>query len=318
MLHGNHTLGREESRSGRFLDRNDYCKLHIIVHYVQTLMGPDFITLPIGLVGDDLQGKRLLSEMEEVGINLRFVRAVPGEQTLFSICFIYPDGSGGNLTIEDSACSKVSPALVREAEADFAALEGKGIGLAVPEVPMIARAELLELATRHSFFRAASFTSEEMQEVKKNGILTKVDLLAINMDEAAALAEVSARQAPLAVAEKVVRKISESYPTLQVSITAGRHGSWLWNTAELSHRPAYKAEAVSTTGAGDAHFSGILAGLASGLSLNEAHELGALTAALSVTSPHTISKEINRNSLKKFAKAIQAQLCAGLNKLLER
>ncbi|NIN09662.1 MAG: hypothetical protein GTO76_13735, partial [Planctomycetales bacterium] len=47
-LRGNHTLGREESRGGRFLDRRDYCKLHIISHYVKTLLGPEFSTIPIG------------------------------------------------------------------------------------------------------------------------------------------------------------------------------------------------------------------------------------------------------------------------------
>ena len=41
-LDGDHTLGREESRSGRFLDRRDYCKLHIIAHYVKALLGPAF------------------------------------------------------------------------------------------------------------------------------------------------------------------------------------------------------------------------------------------------------------------------------------
>ena len=41
-LNGDATLGREESRSGYFLDRNDYCKLHIITHYVKALLGPDF------------------------------------------------------------------------------------------------------------------------------------------------------------------------------------------------------------------------------------------------------------------------------------
>jgi hypothetical protein len=30
QLRGDHTLGREESRGGRFLDRRDYCKLHIV------------------------------------------------------------------------------------------------------------------------------------------------------------------------------------------------------------------------------------------------------------------------------------------------
>ena len=52
-LTGNATLGREESRGGRFLDRRDYCKLHIICHYVRALLGPEFPTIPIGKVGDD-------------------------------------------------------------------------------------------------------------------------------------------------------------------------------------------------------------------------------------------------------------------------
>ncbi len=51
-LDGNHTLGREESRSGRFLDRRDYCKLHIVSHYVRPLLGPSFTAIAIG------QGRR--------------------------------------------------------------------------------------------------------------------------------------------------------------------------------------------------------------------------------------------------------------------
>ena len=62
-LNGNHTLGREESRTGHFIDCRDYCKLHIITHYVQTLLGAEFVTLPIGRIGADEAGKRLLYEM---------------------------------------------------------------------------------------------------------------------------------------------------------------------------------------------------------------------------------------------------------------
>ena len=46
-LNGNHTLGREESRSGQFLDTQDYCKLHIISHYVKVLLGKDFAVFPL-------------------------------------------------------------------------------------------------------------------------------------------------------------------------------------------------------------------------------------------------------------------------------
>src|SRR5512142_852843 len=97
-LKGNPTLGREESRAGWFQDRRDYCKLHIITHYVKVLLGPEFPTILVGKVGLDVIGKRLVQEMVEMGLAIRNVTTSPGDQTLFSLCFTYPDGTGGNLT----------------------------------------------------------------------------------------------------------------------------------------------------------------------------------------------------------------------------
>jgi sugar/nucleoside kinase (ribokinase family) len=319
-LNGNHTLGREESRSGRFLDRKDYCKLHIVAHYVCTLMGADFVTLPMGKVGDDEPGQRLLDEMAEAGLNLHYVDTIPGEQTLYSICLVYPDGSGGNLTVDDSACAKVDPAFIRRAEADFSRFAGQGIALAMPEVPLAARAELLALGTAYRFLRTASFTSGEMAQVRDSGILSQVDLLAINVDEAVALTDVGIRQEPSTVVEGVLESLRRIQPSMMVSITAGMHGSWTWDGKALVHVPAHRVKLAGTAGAGDAHLAGILTGLAAGLSLGEAHELGALTAALSVTSPHTIDKDIDRQSLKELADTLhrhrELPLCAGVRWLL--
>jgi hypothetical protein len=121
QLNGEHTLGREESRSGHFIDRRDYCKLHIISHYVKVLLGEKIDVLPIGKVGDDEAGQRLIKEMGSAGLDLRHIQAVPGMQTMYSFCFLYPDGSGGNLTTDNSACDHVGEADVSRAEADFAA-----------------------------------------------------------------------------------------------------------------------------------------------------------------------------------------------------
>lgn len=315
-LNDNRTLGREESRGGRFLDRRDYCKLHIITHYVRVLMGDGFAVRPIGLVGGDDHGARLLQEMAEVGLDLRYVCALPGEQTLYCVCFVYPDGTGGNLTVDDSASGKVDPRWVRQAEGDFAAHVGQGIALAVPEVPLSGRAALLELATRYQFLRAASFTSEEIPQARAAGLLASVDLLAINIDEAAALADVSAEQAPVAVVGQAVEVLRQLQPDMQVSITAGAGGSWVWDGKQLAHAPVHAVDPVSTAGAGDAHFSGILAGLAAGLALRDAHELGVLTAALSVTSPHTINKNVDAKSLSALAHRLKAPLCPGVRKLI--
>ena len=67
LLNGDHTLGREESRSGHFLEVNDYCKQHIILHYIKVLLGPSFKVIPIGKLGNDEIGQTLFNEMSETG-----------------------------------------------------------------------------------------------------------------------------------------------------------------------------------------------------------------------------------------------------------
>ena len=63
-------------------DRRDYCKLHIVHHYIARLLGPDFQVIPLGMVGADEAGDRLLAEMAEVGLDLRFVGRAEGRHTL--------------------------------------------------------------------------------------------------------------------------------------------------------------------------------------------------------------------------------------------
>ena len=320
-LSGNHTLGGEESRGGRFLDRRDFCKLHIVSHYVKTLLGPDFRTIPIGLVGDDEVGRRLVDEMADAGLEMGYVKRSPGDQTLFSFCFVYPDASGGNLTTDDSACGKVDAAYVALAEPGFARYAGRGLAVAVPEVPLEAREKVLQLGRQYGCFRVASFAAEEVSTAIEMGMLQHTDLLALNVDEAAAAAGSSLETAPesnlaFEVAETAVASLRGKNPDLLISITSGKNGSWSWDGEELVHVPAFQAEVVSTAGAGDAHLAGIIAGLVAGLTLPQAQELGTLVAAHSVTSPHTIDKRINRKALQAFADKPHASICDAVKNLL--
>lgn len=317
-LEGNHTLGREESRGGRFLDRRDYCKLHIVSHYVKKLLGHDFVVMPVGRVGDDQAGAALLEEMHEVGLDLRHMERAPGEPTLFDVCFVYPDGSGGNLTGNQSACAGVDPSFVTRAEPEMASFANKGIAIAMPEVPLPGRRKLLQMATTFGFLRVASFTSSEMRQVAhSDDYLPIIDLLAINVDEAAAAVGISPDdKEPQAIVESAVHALTSFHPSLLISITAGRKGSWSWDGASLAHVPAFPAKVVSTAGAGDALLAGILVGLVAGLPLGEAQQLGALTASLSITSPHTINPEIDGSKLKEYAASIQAPLPEAVRGLL--
>jgi ribokinase len=302
LLRGDHTLGREESRGGKFLDRRDYCKLHILCHYVKSLLGGRFAVLPIGRVGDDEAGVRLIEEMREAELDLRYVDALPEKRTLYSFCFLYPDGSGGNMSTEDSASAEVNTDYVATAEAEFARAGRRGIALAVPEVPLEVREKVLELGTLHGLFRIASFTSGEMEQACRSDLPAKVDLLALNQDEARCLAEIGGEIAdPQAIVEATVTRLRSRYPHLLLSVTAGAAGSWSWDGGELLHVPSIPVHVVSTGGAGDAHLAGIIAGMALGLPQAGSHRLGVVLAAASVTSPHTIYKGITRRTLADLA-----------------
>lgn len=316
-LEGDHTLGREESRAGRFLDRKDYCKLHIIAHYVSVLTGGDFRTVPVGMVGDDAPGRRLIEEMRDAGMDTQHVRAAAGEQTLYSFCFIYPNGEGGNMTVDDSASSHVDAAAVRDAESEFVSMGAAGIALAAPEVPLEARAELLKLATEHGLLRTASFTSGELTQPAIKSMLADTDVLAINVDEAAVIADAEPDDSPEAIVDVAASSLRRIQPDIIVSITAGSHGNWIAAGDSLAYLPAVDTQVVSTAGAGDAHFSGLLVGLAAGLVPIEAQHLARLVATLSVTSPHTIKADVDRVTLAAFAREHEVELPDSVARLLE-
>lgn len=308
-LNGNHTLGREESRSGRFLERRDYCKLHIIAHYVKTLLGAEFAAFPLGKVGADAAGLRLRDEMEQAGLELRYLGVDPDRPTLYSLCLVYPDGSGGNLTVDDSAADAVQVQDLAAAKPEFHRFAGRGIALAAPEAPWEVRFALLRLGAQHQFFNAAALTTAEAKSPYAVDILRQANLVALNLDEAAGVAGLEpANQGPSGILQAALYALRKVNPQILVSITAGALGSWSWDGADLRHLPAYAVPVVSTAGAGDAHLAGLLAGLAWNLSLAQAQEIGTLVAAQSVTSPHTIHPGIQPDGLLAFARQVQAPL----------
>ena len=302
LLNGNHTVGREESRSGNFLDARDYCKLHIISHYVKVLTGPDFQVFPIGKTGDDDWGRSILKEMESVGLEMGYVETSAGDKTLFSFCFIYPDGSGGNFTTENSACASIDQNFIENASEVFSKFKDTFVSLAAPEVPLPARKRLLEFSRQYGGFGVASFVTGEAKPAESSGMFELVDLFALNLEEAAAIIGIGTDQnAPVFIIEKTIEKLRTFNPSVCLSVTNGKQGSWSWDSKTLSFKPAFNVNTKSSAGAGDAHIAGIIAGISAGLPLEEAQTLGNLTAAYSVTSPHSIHPDLSKKELAKLA-----------------
>jgi sugar/nucleoside kinase (ribokinase family) len=335
-LEGNQTLGRNESRPGKLLDVRDYCKLHIITHYVTRLLGTGkcedgFHVLPVGLVGNDAAGRQVVKEMAEVGIDTSLVRTVDGKPTLFSVCFQYPDGSGGNITTSNSAAATLCDADV-DAVAKVLNSGGKRvIALAAPEVPLQVRRHFLELATRAGNFRVASFVSAELREACESGMFNLLDLVSLNESEAA---EVVGEPFSLDFANSFLQRcqdfVRSSYPSLRIVVSAGAMGAYgvtrdLWN-----YCAAPKVQAVSTAGAGDALLGGLIAAIAAGIpllkprvsgqdlpgsQLETALDLGVLLASYKCLSPDTIHPNACLTTLIDFASSLHLTFAPGVQQV---
>jgi sugar/nucleoside kinase (ribokinase family) len=331
-LEGDRTLGRNESRPARLLDSHDYCKLHIVAYYVAVLMGTPqgsgFHILPAGRVGDDPRGLELLKEMASAGMDTRAVELARGRPTTLSICFQYPDGSGGNITASDSASPALTPEDVDRAAIWMLPPTSGYIALAVPEVPLESRFHLLHRARDWSSFSVANFTPSEMEAALASDVLRCVDLLAINQDELEALVGNAVDpEMPEAGLDRCAQILSGMQPEMRIVVTMGAHGAYGFEGGLWRHCPALPIAPVSTAGAGDALLGAVISALCVGAPLivggqprrsfanapvESALDFGVLLAGYKITSRHTIHPDANLASLLDFARTQGASLGGAL------
>jgi len=326
-LDGNHTLRRNESRAAALLPVRDYCKLHIVLHYVAKLLGAgksSFRVVPIGNVGDDEHGHRLLQEMADTGMDVSCLSVTAGKPTLFSVCFQYPDGEGGNLTANNSAAADLSANEVNIYTEKLFADEGtRTLALAVPEVSLEARHHFLQRATEAGAYRAASFLAEEIADARRSGAFALLDLVSLNSSEAAELVgrKVSANRDEFV--DTCLEFLQSGFPQLGMVVTSGKDGAFAFSRGSFVYCPAYDVEIGSTAGAGDALLGGVLSALAAGVpllkarksenQLSSALELGVLLASFKCQSEHTIHPSASLDDLIQFAGTKGLQLDAFLS-----
>lgn len=301
-LIGDQTLGREESRLADELDQKDRCKLHNVAYVVKRLLGEDLAVRLLGGVGDDEPGRTVLGELRDAGLDPDDVRVLNGLPTLFSFCFTYPNGQGGNITLDHSASAALD---VADVDALWSSIDhtGTGMAVAVPEVPLPVRARLLSLAKQRHCYTVASFLSGEMAQVVQAGLLGLCDLIAINIDEALALLELhdDGESSPADVMDRLVAYVGGISPHTGIVMTAGGSGSWSWDGDRCEYASPCQIQPVNTAGAGDAHLGGVLVGLELGLSLAQANGFATIISAQNVLSEDTLA-ELDWESTIQFAR----------------
>lgn len=295
-LIGNTTLGREESRSTILTGYRDYCKLHIILSYPARLLGGRIPVYACGRVGRDERGNELLGEMKAEGVNTEFVK-YSDAPTKYSVCFLYENGDGGNITTCNDACSLVTGQELVSSLNELIRRHGRnGIVLGAPEVSLNSRLAYLCAAKNVGCFTVCSVLAEEAASFLQNNGAAVCDLLSVNADEAEALG-----------GESCYSVLREQNPSICLVVTRGKNGFDVFENGGMRHVDAIPAEAVSTAGAGDALLGGILTGLAFGLPVISengafAATLGAVCASYAVETSNTIPETISLYNIKERAR----------------
>lgn len=301
----NRPLSRNETRLASLSPARDYCKQHIILHYIARILSPELAVCAVGAVGRDAAGDQLLSQMREAGIDVSFVRQTDRKPTMFSVCLQYPDKAICNVTTAQSAGSLLSPEDIHRALAGLPRPVDAGtIAIAAPEVPVPARLALLKEAHAAGAFCVSSFLVEEVDEFVRGDGIENSDLIAVNEDEAAAYCRTDTDSLK-ALAEQCYAKLRETRPDIRLVLTCGAEGSFAGADGRLRRLPAKPAKVAATGGAGDAFIAGTVCGMALGLPFMDetrmtAAELGACLAAEAISVPDTIAGHIDRAMALRF------------------
>lgn len=267
----------------------------------ETLLGKRFSTFPggkganqavaarrlgaqvtmIGCVGADAFGKELLDLLAKEGVDTRHVRVVHGVST--GVAAITVSQAENSIVVVPGANHVLSPADIDAADAAFAEAD---VVLAQLEIPFETVEAAASLAERHG---KPFLLNPAPAMPLPDALRARAALITPNEHE---LAVVSGAQ------EDRWQEQLARHPE-RILMTRGADGAWFaGGDGALHHQPAFKVEAVDTTGAGDT-FNGALAAFW-GRDFIELARLACAASALSVTRAGAQGGMPSREELDRF------------------
>lgn len=304
------TFARSESRMVFLSDAKDYCKQQIVLHYTSVLTKGQAQVIPIGCVGVDSIGEMLLREMQDDGMDTRFIKRSKKNPTTISICVQYPDKEGFNFTARNSASEEVTVEYVLKSLKQLD-IDSQTILAIIPEVPIESRYQMLCYGQKMGAFNAITIPVSEAEYFLNRGALKLVDLLAVNREEAEALSGITGDGQ--SVSEALYNKIRKQNSGAALIVTDGEEGIFTFCANSFEKVNPLPVKVINTTGAGDACLGGVLAGIILGLPLQKGNndvvfgetplrsavELGAVCAGMAIELEDTIAKDINIFKVKE-------------------
>ena len=239
----------------------------------------------VGAVGAD--GEWLIDVLRDAGVGVDGIRVVDSAS---GHAVIQVDPAGANAIVIAGGANR----LLGDADIDHA------VAAASPGDWLLLQNEINDLERVLERARAAgirvAFNVAPADGREAGYDLGLVDLLIVNEIEAAALSQVADPAAG-------IRTLSERYPDLQIVLTLGGDGLLEALGGSVTSMPAYPADAVDETAAGDAFIGYFISSLLEGRDLRPALAAGSAAGALAVTQPGAAASVPDRETVDGFVRA---------------
>lgn len=244
----------------------------------------------IGCVGQDSFAEIGLNLWQESGIDTTFIKRDPTQST--GVAQITVDKKGENsIVVISGANLTLTP---NDIDAASSVIAGADVLVTQLESPLETVAYVLQQAKASG---VRTILNPAPAQSLPADMIAAADIITPNETELALLAN---------GAEKTIEENARTLLTRSdqtIVVTLGSKGAQWVTQQDTGFVPAYRVEAVDTTGAGDAFNGGLAVALAESHSLEEAIAFAAAAAALSVTRPGAAASMADRGEVDNFLRA---------------
>lgn len=228
-------------------------------------------TYMVGCVGTDASADFLVNTAKEYGVNVDYIRKVPGSSGIGVINAV-EDGSvyacivrGANFEVTKEDVDNAMPIL-----------KESGVCILQNEIPVEIIAYAIDKAKEAGCIVVLNAAPAiELPEE----CLSKVDILVVNEVEAEFYCHEKIDSVEKAKTE--IKKMAEKYNN-NVIFTLGKDGAVAYENGTIEFIPAMKVDAIETTGAGDSYIGAVSHSIIEGKSLIEACKFATKCSAITV------------------------------------
>lgn len=226
-----------------------------------------------GALGNDSNADFLKEHLEKAGVYTGHITCADGASGTTVITVSQSDGEN-TIVYSAGANHKVTPEYIQEHADELKSYTVLGLCLESPMETVIEAARTAHNAGMTVLLNDSPFTANLPRELIDN-----TDVLLVNEHEVAHIVGINYDGDWMKAYWSDISSRLRDLGFTRIVVTLGPGGSMVLDNGDITHVDGIRVDAIDTTGCGDSYMGTVLAGLASGFSLNECAQMATCVSA---------------------------------------